>query len=539
MKTSYFEKLGVMIDCSRNSVMTVAALKRLFDILSRAGYNTVQLYTEDTFEVTGEPYFGYLRGRYSKSELKEIDAYASERGMELIPCIQTLAHLKCIKRWPEYTPIFDCDDILLAGEARTYALIENIFETLAACFTSRNVNIGMDEAHMLGLGKYLDLHGYQNREDIMLGHLARVNAIANAHGFTCSMWSDMFFRLAFGGDYYAAGEISDAVRRKVPQNIRLIYWDYYSTDKKKYDAMLQKHLQFGNDVQFAGGAWTWRGLAPLNKLSIKSIGAAFEACIKNGVKDVFLTMWGDNGGSCSPFSVLPTLITAAEYAKGNRDGKRIKEIFRQIVGMDFNTFMAADLPNRIEGNTGETEANPSKYLLYNDCLAGIWDSSLRIGDGEIYKKHAAKLKRAEKNGDYAFLFKPLRLLCEALYYKADLGLRTRKLYESGDRAGLSALIKERYKPFLNKLQRFYDAFSDYWDTVFKPHGFDAMDIRLGGLEKRVRHVIKKLEAYIAGAVEAVPELEEELLDALGGGKAFTKGAASENSSHYAASVNIV
>lgn len=57
------------------------------------------LYTEDTYEVNDEPYFGYVRGRYTKEEMKELDAFAGSLGISLIPCIQTLAHLKATFRW--------------------------------------------------------------------------------------------------------------------------------------------------------------------------------------------------------------------------------------------------------------------------------------------------------------------------------------------------------------------------------------------------------------------------------------------------------
>ena len=61
---------GVMIDCSRNAVMNVPTVKRFCDIIAKMGYNTLMLYTEDTYEVDNQPYFGYLRGRYSKEEIK-------------------------------------------------------------------------------------------------------------------------------------------------------------------------------------------------------------------------------------------------------------------------------------------------------------------------------------------------------------------------------------------------------------------------------------------------------------------------------------
>ena len=155
MSKKYF---GVMLDMSRNAVMKPDTVKKFVAYISSFGYNMLQLYTEDTYEVNNEPYFGYLRGGYKKEEIKEIDAYCKEKGVELIPCIQTLAHLKTIFKWFEYQGVNDYADILLIDEPRTYQLIDNMFATLAESFSSRKVHIGMDEAHMVGLGKYLDKH---------------------------------------------------------------------------------------------------------------------------------------------------------------------------------------------------------------------------------------------------------------------------------------------------------------------------------------------------------------------------------------------
>ena len=88
-----FKRLGTMIDCSRNAVMNVSSLKNWIDILADLGYTTLLLYTEDTYEVENQEYFGYLRGRYTREELKEIDDYAFLYWIEVIPCIQMLAHL--------------------------------------------------------------------------------------------------------------------------------------------------------------------------------------------------------------------------------------------------------------------------------------------------------------------------------------------------------------------------------------------------------------------------------------------------------------
>ena len=127
--------------------------------------------------------------------MKEINAYGKTKGIELIPCIQTLAHLGCLAPWYPYSEFFDCNDILLVGDDRTYALIDKMFRTMRDCFDSEYINIGMDEAHFVGLGKYLAKNGYKNRLDILLEHLNKVCKIAEKYNFKPVMWSDMFFSL--------------------------------------------------------------------------------------------------------------------------------------------------------------------------------------------------------------------------------------------------------------------------------------------------------------------------------------------------------
>ena len=178
-RKNYF---GIMLDCSRNAVMNVKSVKELIINMEKLGYNCLQLYTEDTYELNGEPLFGHLRGRYSKAELKEIDAFAALHGVELMPCIQTLAHLNQLFYWEKFYEVLDNTDILLVGDDKTYALIEKMFETCAECFTSRIINIGMDEAWLLGAGTYYDKYGPTERETIFLSHLNKLSEIAKKYG---------------------------------------------------------------------------------------------------------------------------------------------------------------------------------------------------------------------------------------------------------------------------------------------------------------------------------------------------------------------
>ena len=49
MDMQHFRRLGTMVDCSRGAVMTVSAVKKWIDITADLGYNTLMLYTEDTY----------------------------------------------------------------------------------------------------------------------------------------------------------------------------------------------------------------------------------------------------------------------------------------------------------------------------------------------------------------------------------------------------------------------------------------------------------------------------------------------------------
>lgn len=511
-----FKTFGTMLDCSRNAVMTVDAVKRWIDLTAKLGCNTLHLYMEDTYEVDGQPYFGHLRGRYSKAELKQIDAYAAAHGMQVIPCIQTLAHVNALFHWPVYREIRDAADILLTGDERTYALVDGMFRTLRECLRTNIVNIGMDEADLLGLGKYLTLHGYRDRFSILMEHLRRVSEMAKKYGFELLMWGDMFFRLA-GGDYFTnfnqdpkLGEIPEEVRQLVPENIHLVYWDYFSRDRQSYERNIDAHNAIKSGSWFAGGLWTWAGFAPHNTFSIATMREAMKACHAKGVENVVMTMWGDNGAECSKFAVLPALFTVSQMAQDIDDVETIHANFEREFGIPFEDFRALDLIGT-QNDSAEAIYNPEKYLLYCDPFMGQFDNRVKSGDAAGYADCAARLAVYADHAEYGYLFRSLRALCAFLSVKADLGIRTRAAYLSGDKKAAKALCTD-YDAALERLAAFYAAYEQQWMHENKPQGFDVVDLRIGGQRQRLLHCRDRLLAYAEGQLDRIAELEEPVLD---------------------------
>lgn len=504
-----FEQLGIMVDCSRNAVPTVETVKKLIRIMALLGYRSLQLYTEDTYEIPSQPYFGYLRGRYSSEELKELDAYADELGIELVPCIQTLAHLERIFRWKCYDEVRDFGNILLCDEEKTYELIEAMFSAVRGCFKSKRINIGMDEAHMLGLGRYLDIHGFTDRTQIMIKHLIRVIEIAEKYGFKPIMWSDMFFRLANGGAYYSdKNNVSSETVGELAKRVELIYWDYYSPDRLHYERNMEAHKKLGTKTWFAAGAWKWIGFTPDNAHSINTSGAGIEACLNKEVKNVILTAWGDNGGEASLFSVLPTFAYFAGKAYGFSE-EYVHNSFISLTGIQFEDFMHIDNANFI-GGAEVGDYNPNKYLFYNDPFLGIFDRRVCEQGKEDIERFLEKYGSLEF-GRYNYIFETQKALLRVLSVKYDLGVRTRRYYKLGNKSGLKGLIAE-YNELCANINEFYRAFLKQWETENKPFGFETQDIRIGGLLKRAEHCREQLERYLAGETKSISELEETILD---------------------------
>ena len=86
--------------------------------------------------------------------------------------------------------------------------------------------------------------------------------------------------------------------------------------------------------------------------------------------------------------------------------------------------------------------NPDAYMLYNDCLLGMFDPTVADGDAEAYARYARKLDVFEADPQFGYLFSSVRCLCDVLAIKYDLGVKTRNAYQVKDMDALNALLRE-------------------------------------------------------------------------------------------------
>lgn len=511
------ENFGVMIDSSRNAVMTVPQIKKFMQLVKKMGYTRFYLYIEDTYEVEGEPRFGYLRGRYSKAELKEIDNIGAEIGIEVVPIIQTLGHFNQLMQWPEYQEICDAQYVLLVDDERTYALLDKMISTISECFRTKLIHIGEDEAFAMGSGKYKELHGEVDKVDVLLRHLNRVSDILEKYDLEAQFWCGTLLHFIYGEQ----NPIDDApyderLITQIPKRLHPDIGGYYNYHREGTAAMLERKLRWmqglgRDDVGFVTASWLWQGFYPHNQLANGVLYESIKACEACGVDTLYTTLWGDDGAEASVYSMLPNLAYSACIAYGITDENEIKAKFKEWVGVEYDDFMLLDkldfAPDYMLGYI----LHQPKYHLYNDCFLGKFDSMVAEYDPKNYATYAKEILAAkERANEYAYVFDFIGKLANVLALKADIGIRTRKIYESEKREGLDELIAD-YKEMIKRTREFYEAFRTRWYTENKPQGFEVQDLRIGGLIMRMENCMRTLCDLRDGKISVIPELEEKLL----------------------------
>lgn len=521
-ETPRFKMNGAMIDVAQgaNAPKDPRYILRKMALM---GLNMFMFSWEDGFPVDNEPYFGYMRPMYTEEELRAIDDYAFDLGLEIIPCIQTLAHLTNPLRNAVYSGIKEDSACLLVGEERTYELIRNLLVSATRPFRSSKIHLGMDEAMGLGQGRYLKKHGFVPPHVIMQEHLERVMDIVRELGLDAMMWGDMFFRAvstAVGYEgYNASVQLPPEVTEKCPKDVGMIYWEYNPRTEEIHESMIKTHACLGSRTIYAGGSWAWMGFAYRYNWSKKAMDGALDACKKFGVDEVFCTTWGDDINEAPHIVNLPTFQVFAEH--GYRDTEEITDEhiakrFKACTGGELSDFILLGQLDYTPGINDESEKskNVSSGVLWQDIMTGLLDKNFEgLALEEHYASLLEKLIPAKSRG-VAELDEMFTLYCDVvdlLRLKAEAGIKITAAYRNGDRAALEYFANERLPEIKAAMEKLRFNHRKYFFAHSKSLGWDVWDFRYGGIITRTETAIYQLRDYLAGNTDHLDELEVERL----------------------------
>ena len=516
-----FETVGMMLDTSRGAVPTVAATCRMLGYLAVMGYNMAMLYTEDTVELEGRPYFGYMRGRYTAEELRAIDDCAFSLGIELIPCIECYGHMEKYLIWGEAAAIKDTSKVLLAREERTFAFLDTLISTVSSCVRSRRIHVGMDEAWDMGRGNFLTKHGYVPPFQIFNEYMERLVEITRKHGLRPMMWSDMYFRVCTDNNAYYSEEtvVPPEVAEHIPEEMDLVFWHY--GEKPHCDTyMLEKHRALGRNTIYCGGLWSWSGHFPENHYMRETTDISLSACREQGVREVMTSLWLNDNSECDIFSCLLGLSYFAERVyHPEAEDAFLRSRFTATTGGDTDAFMTMSDYHTSFGDEGDDYEGKNwwhrfagKAFFWQDVMEGLHEVALfKKPMSAHYEKAARTLRAHMDHGEWDRLYEHAALIMELLAKKTYIAERLYPAYQRGDREELTRLATV-YIPALGALaEQVRLTHRAIWFQSLKTIGWANMDIRYAGMAARCETAVLLLSEYLDGKRDRIESLEEARL----------------------------
>ena len=515
------EFCSLMMDVSRNGVMSIPRLKEYLKYLALMGLNGFSLYMEDVFEIKEHPYFGYMRGRYTEEELRSLDDFAYALGIEVFPSIEALGHMEQYLKYYDAWSIRDTEKVLLAESEKTYEFLELMIKTAVKPFRSKRIHLAMDETHTVGLGEYLKKFGYKKQIDIFLSHLNRVCEITRRLGLHQDTSADMFFRLVSKtGAYYDKDIVfTQEVKDLVPKDVSLGLWYYRGVNPDGLvDSLMANQKDLSEKASYAGAGWTFHGFLCDQKYSLANAKICLPLAKKHGFDTVGYSLYGDDGTECDYFyALLPAQAYGEHMYNDTVTDAQIKENFEFITGFDYEALLRMsdfhndfdkmqnphDLFNRFYG----------KRLFWQDILLGQMDHYLSQNPLSAHYRSLTDdlAKYGHDDGKWEDYYRFAEYLCDTLSLKCEIAENLQKAYLANNRAYLGSVAKEKLPLLCEKVKRQHALHKKMWHRTYKPFGFEAIDVRYGGLASRIESAIERIEAYLCGELERLEELEAERL----------------------------
>lgn len=498
---------AVMLDCSRNGVPTVDFLKGAILKLALMGMNYFCLYTEDTYEVDGEPLIGYGRGRYSKTEIRELVGFGEKIGVTLFPCIQTLGHLEQILKYHKYVYLRDNTRVLNALKEETYIFVAKLITEAVNPYNTKLIHLGMDETWGIGRG-YAFVENKPIRPlEIYAKHVARVFEICEKEGLQPIMWGD--FILGHSGEK----EMNEFQKSFLPKSMIMNYWEYESQDKSRYAGAIAEFRKMGYEPLVSPGFHNWGRFWTDYQAVLRTAGPCMKAVHECGIKKTMMTMWGDDGQECLFDANYPALSFYLAWCRMRDPSPEFWEKRAEIIcGVPFAEFLKFSEFENFAVSRLDKSGYPvsSKMLFYDDPFFGYVNRM--FSDDEVYRifsDFAETLRKAAGSSrKYPDLLRLAALYSSIISLKFQICRNSRLAYFADNKRDLK--IQLGLIPNLEKdICEFHSLYKRLWLRERKPFGLEVMDIRLAGLKARTATMRETIESYLAGEQGKILEFEFE------------------------------
>jgi hypothetical protein len=317
---------GLMLDVSRDRVPSQAALESLVEQMAALKLNVLQLYTEHTFAYPGHESVWRDASPLTPDEVRNLDAFCAERGVELVPNQNSFGHMERWLRHEAYRPLGELPEgggCLAPGEPAA-RFVSSLFDILLPCFRSRRVHIGCDETFDLGRGRSRERCAERGTGRVYLEFLLRLIGDLHGRGRHVEFWGDIVLQHPeLIAELPRQGLTADAWFYEAPRDpasipeavlATLNRFGYTRELLAGFSGHAPRFAEAGVPFQVCPGTSSWNSFVGRWSNARENVRDAVAWGVRSGAEGLLLTDWGDNGHLQPPVVSLAPLAFAAARA---------------------------------------------------------------------------------------------------------------------------------------------------------------------------------------------------------------------------------
>ncbi len=305
-----FKARGVLLDVSRDRVPVMASLKELVNKLASWKYNQLQLYIEHTFAYTGHEQVWKQASPFTAEEIRELDAYCSQRYVELVPNQNSFGHMERWLRHKDYHHLaespqgftdahgvwWDYSSTLAPEVPAVPDFLASLYDELLPCFKSDMLNAGGDEPWELGKGRSKESCEQRGLDRVYLDFLLKIQDLGAARGKRVQIYGDIIMKYPH-------------LIKELPKDMILVNWGYEADHS--FEGECEKIGASGLPFYICAGTSSWNSIGGRWENARGNIKNAAENGLNFGAEGFLVSEWGDNGHWQQITAGLPGLLFGA------------------------------------------------------------------------------------------------------------------------------------------------------------------------------------------------------------------------------------
>jgi hexosaminidase len=366
---------ATMVDMSEGPLLRVADIKRQIDLMARWKNNQYFFYNETSIELEGMPP-GLPGSRLSKQDVRDVVAYARDRHIDVVPCLELYGHLHDLFRREEYSGLADFPHGVEfnAADPKVKTLVANWATQYMELFPSPFVHIGFDETWQL---QQATTNGAGAPASVFLEQLKNVSGLFTAQDKTVMIWADIVVKFP-------------DIARLLPKGIIAIAWYYDPRPDPEYKHWLGALVENHVPHMVAPGVNGWSEIAPDYYLTFENIDTFLAAGRKSGAFGSVNTIWSDDVQMLKR-PAMPGIAYGAAAAWQQQPMDR-EHFFANYAAREYSRAAAPSVASALR-KMAESETALQKVLGRETMLA-LWGSPFRAKTLASVTAHAEDLRQS-------------------------------------------------------------------------------------------------------------------------------------------------